>query len=135
MSVVLSVIGILYGLVGLSSLVALAIYLAYGPSIHTLSGQDVIFHLLFLGIPLLNALVGIALLYAFCAHRGWGRWLAITFNSIYLATIAYETLSAQLKNPHWVPLPATAFWLALGAMLGAVILVCLQRDAVSLMSK
>jgi hypothetical protein len=58
MAIVLSPIGILCGLLGLSSLVQLATYSAYGPSTRTLSGRDVLFHLLFLIVPLLDALVG-----------------------------------------------------------------------------
>jgi hypothetical protein len=105
MSVVLPLIGILYGLVGLSSLVLFVIYSAFGPSIRTLSGRDVLFHLMFLIVPLLNGLVGLALLYASLAHRAWGRWLAIAFNGVFLATIAYEIFSTQFDSPRWVPFP------------------------------
>jgi hypothetical protein len=124
------VIGSLYGLAGLGSLVPLVMLLLYGPDITI--GAEVIWY----AFPLLNATVCGLLAYGVLKLRRWGRRGAIAYNGLWLTLTAFGLAYSRLiERPAatWT-LRTSAFLIVVGGFLIGVIVLCSTERIKRLMS-
>ena len=99
MRTTLQSIGAIYGFFGLMSLLTFWMYLQYGPSIKGLeSGSSQVYIIVLLGICFTNAIIGALICFSFCCLKVWGRYLAIGFNAVWLATVTVGFFAGRMTD-------------------------------------
>jgi membrane-associated HD superfamily phosphohydrolase len=129
-----TLVGCLYGLVGLGSLVPFIISMFYGPPI-TLDKIDLPV-LIWYAFPLLNSIVCFVIAYGLVTLRRWGRNAAMMYSGFWLAVMALGIAYSRLiEKPAtlWTT-GATVFVIVVGGFLIGVILLCLSERVKTLMS-
>lgn len=117
-------IGVLYGLSAVLSLAIFGMYASYGPSLAELEPRQGLYHLLFFAMPMMNAVVGLALLYAFWRLRRWGCWLAIAWNSLYLLILMQGFAAAGMRGFSAIAPGAVVFAISAAGLLVGITIVC-----------
>ena len=127
--VLVQIIGSFYGGIALVYIVPVVVHFLLIPT------QDFFDHPMIavvLAVPLVNGLVCAAIAYSFFAFRNWGRYVAITYNSL---LISYLTLaiSAGIKVAD-TNLPTVTFFLLMIALV-LIIVFCFSTRARILMKE
>ena len=133
--ILLRFVAVLYGVFGVASLVTCLVFLLYGPQITQLTGEALSFHILFLGVPFLNAVVSFSIAFSFWTLRNWGRYLAFAVNAVYLATFLFGFVSSRLTQADQMTRPAAIFLVLLVLVLGGIMVLCVLKEVRGLMSK
>lgn len=120
MKTLLIIIGVVYVWVGVVSTATALYFLMYGPSLF--EGLSFIFVVL----PLFNAAASLAIAYGFFRERWWGRYLALIFNGVYFVVCLGGFVISQVTERPQVPVPAMITLIAILALLGGIMLLCLQ---------
>lgn len=129
MTVLLLIIGVLYLSFGVASVGTAVYFFVYGPPLF--EGLSFVF----VALPVFNAVASFAIAYAFYRRRWWGRYLALTFNGMYLAAWLGGFAIAQLTERPQLTLPALIVLIGVSALLGGIILLCLQPSVRTVMSR
>ena len=87
MRTTLQSIGAIYGIFGFMSLLTFWLYFQYSPSIEALESGSLQMYIVLWGICVTNAIIGALICFSFCCLKAWGRYLAIRFNIVWLATV------------------------------------------------
>jgi hypothetical protein len=95
---ILRLVGIVYGLFGLTSLVTFWLYFRYGSSVEALEKESSLIYFGLLGICATNAIVGLLILYSLWSLKSWGRYLAIGFNVLWLGTILLGFIVGRIAD-------------------------------------
>jgi hypothetical protein len=129
MTVLLVIIGVLYLWFGVASVATGLYFLVYGPPLF--EGLSFVF----VALPILTAVASLAIAYAFFRRRRWGRYLALTFNGVYLALWLGGFAIAQLTERPELTLPAVIVLIGVLALLGGIIVLCLQPSVRTVMRR
>jgi hypothetical protein len=126
-------LGCLYGLMGLGSVVPFAMLVVYGPSIT----PDVasLPALVWYAVPLLNAVASFIVACGFLLLRRWGRGAAMIYNGFGLVALAIGLAYSRLVEApaaSWTS-GATMFFVAGAGFLVGVIVLCSTERAKELM--
>ena len=124
-------VGYLYALIGLGSLVPLGMLVLYGPPLDVMGLQLFIWYV----FPLLNTTACFVIAYGLVTLRRWGRSITIVYNGFWLVAIALGIgYSRFVERPaaSWT-IGATVFVTVVGAFLIGVILLCSTERLKALM--
>jgi hypothetical protein len=125
-------VGVLYGLIAVGSITPLVMLLAYGPGADQIAASPLMS--VWYAIPLLNASACGAIAYAFLGLRRWGRYVAISYNALWLAVNVVGQVRARMLEPGLrLTAAAAVFWLVTSGALLAVIILCLTNSAKRIM--
>lgn len=132
---VIRIIGGLYGISGLAFLPYLTMNLFYGSGLFFSPGLDVRTLLVTLGVPFSMMIVHFLLLNSLYGLKRWGRYLAITYNSIWLVVIASAMTLGFIIEPDDPPasLAGVLFLLVPGLFLGGTLVIFMKQDVKNLM--
>lgn len=135
----LMLVAVLYIVGGIAHLLwFLSLFFYVGIQIPTLVGWPARFWmLLYVGFPLLNAVVSFSIAYAFITHKRWGRYLAITYNGLWIAAFSVESIgvvsSVGITPFRELTRASVVVFLAFVIVVGGIIVLCLRKDVKELM--
>ena len=121
---------VLYGIIAVTSFAPFLYIVAFIPKEEFFSHPGVIVWVVF---PLVNALACIVISYSFFALRNWGRYVTITYNTVWITYLLFVVVMGIILGDFQVNGPTIALFLII-LILIMITVFCLRQDVRKLMT-
>ncbi len=132
MHATLKLIGTMYRVFGVTSLLTFWMYLRYGPAINALDSGSLPMYFGLLGICMANATIGALICFSFWSLKPWGRYLAIGFNVVWLGTMTFGFVVGRITEGTVPPLRSFLLFIGILMLLPVAITWFLIRSDVKM---